>query len=188
MNTGQILNGLGGMLAQAAGPVVSNNWFPPDERTRATAISTLASQGGLALSYIIGPIIVEEESDIRENFPNITSRGLEAELKDEISTFMYTELLITVFITACAMLHFPNKPSLPPSLSASITRLEFRDGLTRLLKMKNFWFILLIAASSTGIYSGWAAVLYLNLSDHGLNITQVRKFLFCGLFCDSLGS
>ncbi|XP_066916463.1 solute carrier family 49 member 4 homolog [Clytia hemisphaerica] len=177
MNTGQILNGLGGMLAQAAGPVVSSNWFPPDERTRATAISTLASQGGLALSYIIGPAIVKEEAHIRESFPNITTRALEAELRDEISTFMYKELLVTCFITACAMLYFPNKPKLPPSLSASLTKLQFRDGFKRLFKMRNYWYILFIAASSTGIYSGWAAVLYLNLSDHGLGITQSE----CGL-------
>jgi len=172
MNTGQILNGLGGMLAQSVGPFISNTWFPPAERTTATAVATLASQCGLALSYIIGPSIVAEPNDLRSADINMTSAQINNLLLDEMTAFMYLELAITVVLFIVALLYFPNKPKLPPSNSASLSKLNFRDGFSKLLRKKDFWLILFIAASTTGIYSGWNAVLYLNLSTHNLDISQ----------------
>lgn len=177
MNTGQILNGLGGMLAQSVGPFISNTWFPPDERTTATAIATLASQCGLALSYVVGPSIVTEPKDMSLQ-TNMTSEKIKVKLFDELSVFMFLELIITVVLLAVAVVYFPNKPKLPPSNSASLSKLNFKDGFKQLLGKKSFWLILFIAASTTGIYSGWNAVLYLNLSTHNLNISQVSLSSF----------
>ena len=173
MNTGQIFNGLGGMLAQSVGPFISNTWFPPEERTTATAVATLASQCGLALSYIVGPSIVAEPKNLRSDH-SITSVKIHNQLLDEISIFMYLELIVTVVLLAVAIIYFPNKPKLPPSNSASLSKLNFHDGFKQLFGKKDFWLILFMTASTTGIYSGWNAVLYLNLSTHNLDISQVQ--------------
>jgi len=169
MNSGQILNGLGGMLAQAAGPFVSNTWFPPEERTTATALATLTSQLGLALSYIIGPLIVEEASPLTID-PNLITA-----MQHQLSSLMYMELGVTSAILLMSLGYFPNKPKQPPSNSASFPKLDFRGGFKKLVQEKDFWLILVIAASSAGIYSGWTAVLFVNLKDHQLDITQVRR-------------
>ena len=44
--------------------------------------------------------------------------------------------------------------------------------------MKEFWLLMIIASSVTGVYSGWSAVLALNFQDNGLPLTQVSISLF----------
>ena len=181
MNTGQILNGLGGVLAQASGPSISNTWFPPTERTRATAIATLTAQFGLALSYIIGPLVVRDLpistnqlSEKNMSMNNDTNHKNIVLMKDDISNLMYFEVGVAFILLLVAAGYFPNKPTLPPSTSASLPKLDFRGGFYQLVYKRHFWLILIITASVTGIYSGWGAVLYVNLNGNHLNITQVK--------------
>lgn len=189
MNTAQILNGFGGVLAQAAGPVISNTWFPPNERARATAIATLTAQLGLALSYIIGPLVVEDlpvvlaaanQLNAPSNFSqnDVANKNIDI-MVDEISFFMFSELGFALLLLVVATVYFPNKPDLPPSASASLPKIDFMGGFYKLMYQKHFWLILIITSSVTGIYSGWGAVLYVNLKDSLLDITQVSiVFLF----------
>lgn len=57
---GQILNGLAGPVAMSVGPSLSAAWFPLHQRVTATAIVGLANYIGLALSFLIGPLLVPE--------------------------------------------------------------------------------------------------------------------------------
>ena len=192
MNVGQIMNGLGGMLAQAAGPFISGTWFPPEERTTATAISSLSCPFGIALSYVIGPAIVPElplkvkdvifkdsnnSSDTKQLDVENTRKEATSVIKLEILHLMYGEFSIAAILLFIAMVYFPDKPKLPPSISASLPKLKFGKGFQDLIKKRNFWLILIVASSVTGTYSGWCAVLTVNLKDHGLNITQVRHYI-----------
>ena len=71
MNAGQFLNGLAGTVAQAAAPVISTTWFPPGERTTATAIGSLCATLGMAVSFILGPNVVkisEQQVRLSSNF------------------------------------------------------------------------------------------------------------------------
>jgi len=60
MAAGQFFNGLAGPVTQAAPTLLSTNWFPVHERTTATAIASLMGSFGVAVSFIIGPLIVRE--------------------------------------------------------------------------------------------------------------------------------
>ena len=62
-HTGQALNGLAGPVAMAAAPVLSATWFPLRERTTATAIMSMANNLGVALSFILGPLLVPQSND-----------------------------------------------------------------------------------------------------------------------------
>jgi FLVCR family MFS transporter len=62
MNVGQMLNGLAGPLAMAGPPAVSAVWFPPEERTRATAIGTFFAMMGTAAGFLIGKSLNRMES------------------------------------------------------------------------------------------------------------------------------
>jgi FLVCR family MFS transporter len=53
-NAGAFLNGAAGPVAMAASPVLSSVWFPPNERTTATAISSTLNYLGVALSFVVG--------------------------------------------------------------------------------------------------------------------------------------
>ena len=54
MNLGQALNGLAGPIAMAGPPAVSAVWFPPHQRTTATAIGTFFGMLGTASGFLIG--------------------------------------------------------------------------------------------------------------------------------------
>ena len=60
IHCGQFITGIGGPIAMAAAPMVSAAWFPPDQRTTATAISSLACYSGTALSFVIDPLLVPD--------------------------------------------------------------------------------------------------------------------------------
>ena len=59
-HTGGILNGSMGPFVVTIPSVVSSYWFPPNQRTMATGLSWLFLEGGNALGFIIGPLMVSD--------------------------------------------------------------------------------------------------------------------------------
>ena len=57
MAIGQFFNGLAGPVTQAGPPVLSSLWFPPNQRTTATALASLTGSLGIAVSFLIGTLI-----------------------------------------------------------------------------------------------------------------------------------
>ena len=53
-----ILNGVAGVVVFSAPSAVSSAWFPPAERTTATAVGILFNNLGNALSFFAGPAVV----------------------------------------------------------------------------------------------------------------------------------
>ena len=60
MGAGQLLNGLAGPVAQAAPTLLSSTWFPPEQRTSSTAVAALCGSLGVAISFVIGPLVVTD--------------------------------------------------------------------------------------------------------------------------------
>lgn len=54
----QFIIGLAGPVVFTAGPSISALWFPPEQRTTATAIATMAGFAGSAVCFIYGQFIV----------------------------------------------------------------------------------------------------------------------------------
>lgn len=63
MNLCAILNGIAGTVPFAGPAQVANTWFPPHQRTTATAILSIFNYGGVAMAFVIG-IISENFCDI----------------------------------------------------------------------------------------------------------------------------
>lgn len=177
IHCGQFITGIGGPIAMAAAPMVSAAWFPPDQRTTATAISSLACYSGTALSFILGPLMVPDVGDMKAAKNLTTNSGIDYlalrklfnqseidHLRDEIMNLMYTELGITTITMFFVIIHFPEKPKLPPSVTAAMGRLEFKIGAKNLLKNGQFWLLVFIYGMGTGVYGGWCSILDLNLS------------------------
>lgn len=57
LNMGQIFSGIGSPVATGAVSALSATWFPPEERTRATAAAVLFNSVGNALCYILVPLL-----------------------------------------------------------------------------------------------------------------------------------
>ncbi|CCW71843.1 unnamed protein product [Phytomonas sp. Hart1] len=60
LNMGQIFSGLGSPVAAGAVSALSATWFPPKERTRATAVAILFNSVGNALCYLFIPIVTQK--------------------------------------------------------------------------------------------------------------------------------
>jgi len=60
LNLGQFFCMAGGPVALGGSPLLSATWFPPSERTTATAIGTLTGYFGLAVAFAVGPAMVPD--------------------------------------------------------------------------------------------------------------------------------
>lgn len=58
IHLGQILNGIAGPLIMAPPPKLSAVWFPPNQRTTATSIGTMAPYVGSAVGFLFIPYLV----------------------------------------------------------------------------------------------------------------------------------
>ncbi|XP_072020389.1 solute carrier family 49 member 4-like [Amphiura filiformis] len=143
-NIGQFFIGLAGPFLVQGPSLVSSAWFPPHQRTTATAISSIAMELGMAASFIIGPLMV---SDIKSNGPingtlvqNETTFAdvkqplqvsgtidpiIEQRSIDEIYQLLYIECDVLVFLYIIAWLYFPSKPPTPPSMSDTVAWIAF---------------------------------------------------------------
>lgn len=174
---GLIFNSMGGPVAMALGPLISAVWFPPHQRTTSTALASLSSYVGTGMAFIVGPLLVPDVGNhsktIGKSIDYIKLRNNMSHnqlnfLKEKIMHLMYLELGAAVLILLVIVVYFPKKPPLPPSLTATIDRLDFKYGLKCLMFNKQFWLLLFINGVTLGVYSGWSSILDLNLSQFGL--------------------
>ena len=172
---GQIFIGLAGPFSIAAPPLLSSTWFPMHQRTTATAISTVAGYVGFSLSFLVGPAFVDDVNDsnavkIGDNYRlNITE---EKKFEKQINTLLYFEASVQTILFFVVLAYYPSKPPKPPSLSASTDRIDFKDGARKLSKNFNFLLLSTIYGASTGVFGGWCAILYQNLSEYGVQVNE----------------
>jgi hypothetical protein len=95
----QSLNSVCGPIGYAAVPLLSSLWFPPKERTTATAVTTLASWVGSVIGYSTGFYI---------NHPW------------QLPYLVYAQTGFSFVIAVCIIIYFPDRPPTPPSTSAGV--------------------------------------------------------------------
>lgn len=172
-NAAHIAIGLAGPVAFTVSPVLSSLWFPPNQRATATAIAMISGFAGAAGCFALGPSVVEQPKinttmmhhhEIR-NYTNIGN------IKREIMYIRYGECLVTALVFLAILTYFPSKPKLPPSISASLEKLHFRQSLKNLFGRGsgNFWLICLPYTISTSIYGIWSALFNINLKSLGVS-------------------
>ena len=91
---GMVLNGASGGVSNFGGAILSQRWFPPRERTTATAVGTVSCYLGSAMGFLLGPLIVGEPS------------AKEAAAARIGTLFVWEAVLVSVFLFACC-LYFP---------------------------------------------------------------------------------
>ena len=166
---GQALSAICAPVPLSGGVLVSATWFPIHERTMSTSIIAAASSLGFALSFIIGPLVVD---DVGKNIDyhswNTTERG---HYFRQINHLLYAEAIFMTILLIMVILHYPAKPPQPPSRSSGIPRINTKHGIRSLLNNHTFLLLAVLYGASCGVYSGWCAVLGQNLADFGLGQT-----------------
>ena len=112
---------------------VPANWFAIEERATAVGLVTLANLVGTALGMVLTPILIESLS-----IPTV-------------------QLIYGGFAAASAILFVllarENAPT-PPCPPGQEVRALMLDGLKSALKVKSFWFVLLVSFIGLGIFNG----------------------------------
>lgn len=131
------------------GPLFSSTWFPPHQRTTATAVLTTLNIVGASITYLTGPALV----------PNLYKGGASSAHMDpdeqtgrNIWWYMFYEAIITLFFFALTFAYFPNQPPVPPSVSAGQQRIEYRQGIAQIPRNRS----LLLVGLSYGLLQGFA--------------------------------
>ncbi|XP_046573338.1 solute carrier family 49 member 4 homolog [Haliotis rubra] len=184
MNTAALVVGMAGTVPMAGPALFSATWFPPNQRATATAVSTIFSYIGISVGFIIGPLLVPQPdepslnmTDIRPlNSSRFNSSGFKltpaaniSEVRSGIMRLMYTECAMCVLLLLLVVVYFPAKPPSPPSLTASIGRISYLQGIRGLFTHRRFWVIMTAFSIPTGVYLVFGAVLDVVLNGVGIS-------------------
>ena len=176
---GQIFNGIANSVTGAIPPVVSEVWFPLNERATATAIASLAAGLGSATTFIIGPLAVSSPvmngSVIVFNETNIST--IRTQIK-QLNFAMFGVCSIILFI---CIIYLPAKPPTPPSVTAASDRYGFKEGILNLMRRPNMWYIGAMYGVSMGSFGSWASVLNIILHPLGISQTEAGWMVFSAL-------
>jgi len=112
---------------------VPAKWFPVEGRATAVGLVTLANLIGTALGMVLTPILVETMS---------------------IASVQLIYGGITAFSSVLFLLLARETPPTPPCEPGEETRALMLDGLKHALKIKPFWFYLLVSFIGLGIFNG----------------------------------
>ncbi|CAH1786068.1 unnamed protein product [Owenia fusiformis] len=193
-----ILSGISACTGSAAPPLISSLWFPTSQRATATAIATIFAYLGVAFSFIIGPqLVTQPPKNCNSTFINNTlvrnnsycrmngtsiiwEESFLIKERSEMMRLMYVECGFSCFLFLLVIIYFPSKPPSPPSASAGVERLDFKDGLLHLVRMKQFWLILMAYALPVGVFAVWGSVLDINLNPIGVGQDEAAWIGFYG--------
>lgn len=168
---GQTISGLVAPVPLSGGVLLSATWFPSNQRTFATSVVMAGAFTGSALSFLIGPVIVDDVAERvvanKEGRYVLTSEQ-ERMFFNQISAMFILEVGLMGMLLLGVYLHFPDRPPRPPSRSSWVDRDNFKQGLSKLLTNRNFLLLAILYGVSCGVYSGWCSVLDQNLEEFGV--------------------
>ena len=153
---GQTLGCIAAPIPLSGGVLLSATWFPSNQRTTSTAILMAGSFAGSALSFIIGPLFVDDIGPM--DYTQVNSTRREFYFK-QIRNLFLVECALMGLLFLAVIIYYPAKPPLLPSRSSGAGRLSPKNGILQLLKNRNFLLLAILYGASCGVYSGWSSVL-----------------------------
>lgn len=168
INIGQLTAMLSCPVVLGAPACVSATWFPPKERTTATAVSSLIPLLGLSVASIAGPYMVPVAT--LSHASNATSYDIEGML-DNITIYLEMQLALSAILLICVLVYFPDKPPSPPSPS-NIWKGHDGSALKVLLKDSSYMFLSFVFSVNYGVYFSWYSVLALAVKPFGVGETK----------------
>nr|XP_027214480.1 disrupted in renal carcinoma protein 2 homolog isoform X1 [Penaeus vannamei]XP_027214481.1 disrupted in renal carcinoma protein 2 homolog isoform X1 [Penaeus vannamei]XP_027214482.1 disrupted in renal carcinoma protein 2 homolog isoform X1 [Penaeus vannamei] len=153
-----IFVGIPGTLIMAAPPMIAASWFPPKERTTATAFSQVMNQLGNAGSYL-EPLIVRAPGE------GVTPSDIQSDIK--LLLYIYAGFAVALMLAILA--YFPSKPPTPPSITSSIERHDFVTSLKKIIRNRDLMLVTLSYGVSVGVPAAWMSVLNYSLKELGIH-------------------
>ena len=177
INLGQFFCMAAGTVALGAPPLVSATWFPPNERTTATAIGKLVGSFGIAAAFAVGPAMVPDvvaQNNVSNASVSNSTQDLAKLIDQQLLQYTYFELSLCIVVFLCVLVYFPARPPLPPSLTSSTPhRVTTKASLMKVMKNRQFLLLTTITALLNGIYFGWLSVLDVFLDKFHVDVVTV---------------
>uniref|UniRef100_A0A8C1U0R1 Feline leukemia virus subgroup C cellular receptor family, member 2a n=1 Tax=Cyprinus carpio TaxID=7962 RepID=A0A8C1U0R1_CYPCA len=169
---------------------VASVWFGSDEVSTACAIGVFGNQLGIAIGFLIPPILVPNVDDMNE-------------LAQHISIMFYITAAVASLIFLLVVFVFQEKPEIPPSLSQvalrdmPTTQYSYLASIARLFCNKPFILLLISYGLNVGCFYAVSTLLNRMIIEHypgeevnagriGLTlvIAGVVGSLLCGIWLD----
>ena len=183
LNCGQYLAMSAGPIILGSPPMLSAAWFPPNERTTATAVATLTSYFGMAISFSVGPALVPDlnQTLLHRNLTEHNHLEAKQMMEQRFTDYLYLELGVSALLFCCIVVYFPARPPTPPSVTSSRDHLSYKAFMGLLVKNKPFWLLVALAGCSVGVYCGLMMALDVLLAKYGVDQSTAGK-LGCAAF------
>ncbi|KAK3106048.1 hypothetical protein FSP39_011651 [Pinctada imbricata] len=211
MNIGAVLNGIAGTVPFAGPALLASIWFPPNQRATATAVASAFNYFGVGMAFIIGPQLVSSPiyssgngttsqhsslTQISHLLGDVTtspSKNMSEltnfkDLQSDIMHLMYYECAASGILLLASVIYFPSKPPTPPSITASIQRVEYKKALLDIAKNRYLWMLALAYGIPAGVYGVWGAVIDIILGPLHIDQTDVGWIGFYTIIAGCLSS
>lgn len=161
-------------------PLLAATWFPSSEVTRATAYGVFGNQVGIAIGFVIPPLLMPNLDDNSKNSSTITVESLNSTVEAEkISPELMTEVernlmilsialaLMTTIIFILIVIFFKDRPEIPPShaqvllrnIESSETKKSYWESFILLFRNINFILLFISYGLNTGVFYALSTVL-----------------------------
>lgn len=154
-------------------------WFGPDEVSTATSIGVFGNQVGVAVGFLLPPILVPNSDDIDS-------------LSKDFQVMFYGGAIVTTALVILILLLFRDKPPHPPSRAQQLaveaaTHENYLQSLIRLVKNKGFVVLTLAYGINTGSFYGISTLLNAIILGYFENEEQNAgriglTIVLCGIF------
>ncbi|XP_051579188.1 feline leukemia virus subgroup C receptor-related protein 2-like [Myxocyprinus asiaticus] len=169
---------------------VASVWFGSDEVSTACAIGVFGNQLGIAIGFLVPPVLVPNVDDINE-------------MAQRISIMFYITAGVATVIFLLVVFVFQDKPEIPPSAAQARLRnapagqYSYTASIGRLLRNKPFILLIISYGLNVGCFYGVSTLLNRMIMEHypgeevnagriGLTIVVAGMFgsLICGIWLD----
>ena len=99
---------------------------------------------------------------------------------------MIGDAVFAVALLVAIVLYFPSRPNTPPSISSSLPRTDFKDGLLKLVRNKNAWFCMIGYALPGGVIGAWSAVMTINFKPLGIDDAESGRIGVIAVFVNAV--
>lgn len=141
---GQTIVGASQMFTLGIPPRLAAVWFGPDEVSRACALGVFGNQLGIAVGFVLPPMIV--------------SNGTVQHITYDLNTLFLGSAVLNTIILALVVCFFTARPPVPPSL-AQVNALEektfdnnFWGTLRKLMTSRDFVILFITYGINTGVF------------------------------------
>ncbi|XKL64609.1 hypothetical protein PGB90_004695 [Kerria lacca] len=158
---GQTVVGISQMFTLGVPARLAAVWFPHHQVSTATAIGVFGNQVGMAIGFLIPPMIVHESSDMNQ-------------ISSELYAFYIGTAILTTIIFLLIIIFFETSPPLPPSMAQKLTLIKdnrveeksFYFSLTHLIGNYNFVLLLFSYGMNIGAFYAYSTLLNQLITDH----------------------